>query len=78
MQNLAVARHLEAEFGLALFGIGSRLVGFRRDTALDEMTAQALAATLAALYSGTPPGAARELAQLLTGRDWLLIRYTES
>jgi hypothetical protein len=78
MQNLVLARRLEAAYGLSLFGIGARLLGFRRATALDEGKARALATELAALYAETPPTAADELARLLTGRDWLLLRYTES
>lgn len=78
MQNLVLARRLEAAYGLSLFGIGARLLGFRRETGLGEDRARALANELAALYANTPPTAADELARLLTGRDWLLLRYTES
>lgn len=78
MQNLVLARRLEAEHGLSLFGIGSRLLGFRREAALDDDGARALAKALAALYAKSPPTAADDLARLLTGRDWLLLRYTES
>ena len=78
MQNHALARHLESEYGLALFGIGSRFLGFRREEALGEHEARALAAELAALYRGTTQAAADELARLIAGRDWLLLRYTES
>lgn len=78
MQNHAWARHLESKYGLALFGIGSRFLGFRRAWALDAGEAGALAAKIAAFYRGTPPAAAAELARLLTGRDWLLLRYTET
>lgn len=78
MQNYVLARRLEAEYGLALFGIGSRLLGFRREAALGEGMARTLATELAGLYAGAPPTAADELARLITGRDWLLLRYTES
>jgi hypothetical protein len=78
MQNLVLARRLEAEYGLSLFGIGSRLLGFRRQAALGEDRARALAKELSALYAKSPPTAADELARLLTDRDWLLLRYTES
>jgi hypothetical protein len=78
MQTHALARHLEAEHGLALFGIGSRFLGFRREAALDRDAAHAVAGALAALYAGTPPGAADALAGVIAGRDWLLLRYTES
>jgi len=40
--------------------------------------ARALAEDLAAAYAGAPPKAADALARLLTGRDWLLLRYTET
>lgn len=78
MQNLAIARRLETAYDLALFGIGSRFLGFRRGEPLDEIQAQAVAEDLMAIYEGAPPGAARELAAVLNGRTWLLFRYTES
>ena len=76
--NYTLARHLFANYGLALIAVGSRFLGFRRQNALLAEIAYSLAKDLAALYSGVPPGAANELARLLTGRDWLLFRYTES
>lgn len=78
MQNHALARHLESKFGLALFGIGARYLGFRRTQVLNEIDAHVLAAELAVIYAKTPEGAADQLARLITGRDWLLLRYTES
>lgn len=78
MQNHALARRLETAHGLELFGIGSRFLAFRRAAPLDGETARAVAGELAAFYAGTPPGRAEALARLLTGRDWLLLRYTES
>lgn len=76
MQNYVLARHLETQYDLALFGIGARFLGFRRSSAFSENEANALATELAALYAYTPSEAAAELARLLIGRDWLLIRYT--
>jgi hypothetical protein len=78
MQNYAFARHLEAEYGLQLFGIGSRFLGFRRDEALGSDMALRLARDLAAFYAGARENAIAVLADLMSGRDWLLIRYTES
>ena len=78
MQNHALARHLETSYGLALFGIGSRYLAFRRRDALSEGVAASLASELAALYGGTPSTAAAELAGLIAGRDWLLLRHSES
>lgn len=78
MQNYVLARHLEAKYDLSLFGIGASMLGFRRQAALGEDTARTLATELAALYARSPPAAADDLARLLTGRDWLLFRYTES
>jgi len=57
---------------------GSRLLGFRCKAALGQDQARALAKELAALYAKSPPTAADDLARLLAGRDWLLLRYTES
>jgi len=78
MQNYALARHLETRYGLALFGVGSRMLGFRRQVVLDEDTARALAADLAGLYANAPAEATESLTRVLAGRSWLLIRYTES
>jgi hypothetical protein len=78
MQNHALARHLEAKFGLVLFGLGSRFLGFRRATALTDHVAAQLGAELVGLYKDAPSEAAQTLARLITGRTWLLIRYTES
>lgn len=77
-QTHALARYLEAEHGLALFGIGSRFLGFRHAVPLSAAEAQRLAAALCSLYAHTPEDAVAALAVLLTGRDWLLFRYTES
>jgi hypothetical protein len=78
MQNHVLALHLENHFGLALFGVGASLLGFRRDAPLSEDEGAELAAQLSGLYAETPPAAVPALAQLLTGRHWLLLRYTES
>ncbi|GGL39499.1 hypothetical protein [Caulobacter rhizosphaerae] len=78
MQTYVLARRLEDEYDLSLFGIGARMLGFRRPAALPQERARALGEELAALYAGAPPKAAEALARLLTGRDWLLLRYTES
>lgn len=78
MQTYVLARRLEDEHDLSLFGIGARMLGFRRLAALPQDRARALGEELAAFYAGAPPNAAEGLARLLTGRDWLLLRYTES
>lgn len=78
MQTYVLARRLEDEYDFSLFGIGARMLGFRRKAALPTDRAGTLAKDLAAFYAGAPPAAAEALALLLTGRDWLLLRYTES
>jgi len=78
MQSLALARHLEAEYGLGLFGIGASVLGFRRAAVMDGAVAVRLARDVADFYAGAPSGAVEALAALLAGRDWLLLRYTES
>jgi hypothetical protein len=77
MQNYALARHLEEQFGLTLFGIGSRFIGFRRAETLVGSTVRELAAALVALYSGSTQTMAQELERLIAGRSWVLLRYTE-
>lgn len=78
MQTYVLARRLEDQYDFSLFGIGARMLGFRRKAALPADRARTLAKDLAAFYAGAPPAAADALALLLTGRDWLLLRYTES
>ncbi len=78
MQNHALAAHLEAAYGFALIGIGSRFLAFRRAQPLSAADADALATGLVALYAEPPPGAFDDLRKLLRDRDWLLLRYTES
>jgi hypothetical protein len=78
MQNFLLARHLETAYGLSLIGIGSRFLAFHRAAAIEPALAHRLAFELAALYANAPQGAAHALARVITGRDWLLLRYTES
>ncbi|MDG2530553.1 hypothetical protein [Caulobacter endophyticus] len=78
MQTYALAQRLEAAYGLAPFGVGAAYLGFRRAGPMDAATARALAEELTGFYAASPPDAAPRLAGLLTGRDWLLVRYTES
>ena len=78
LQNHALARHLETAHGMELFGVGSRFLGFRRANPLDTAQAAGLADDVVRLYFDVPDGAAERLTALLTGRDWLLLRYTES
>lgn len=74
----ALARHLEAEHGLGLFGVGASYLGFRSAAPLDAGAAARLAGDVVGFYAGAPAGAVEALAALLTGRDWVLLRYTES
>ncbi|MEP9360342.1 hypothetical protein [Sphingomonas sp. KR3-1] len=74
----ALARHMEAEYGLALFGVGAAYLGFRRADPFDAATAQRLAEDIGTFYAHAQGHAVAALAALLTGRDWLLLRYTES
>jgi hypothetical protein len=76
-QNYALAERFHREFGLELDGIGSSFLSFGRDAPLDGETAQAAAIAILALYSEAPAGAAEELAAMMTGRDWVLVRYTQ-
>ncbi|WP_206240527.1 hypothetical protein [Novosphingobium terrae] len=77
MQNHALARHLGESHGLMLFGIGARLLGFRRAEPLAGPTARKLAEDLASLYAGAEAAMVDELATMLAGRTSLLVRYTE-
>lgn len=78
MQTYVLAWRLEDEYDLSLFWIGARMLGFRRKAAPPADRARTLAKDLAAFYAGAPPAAAETLALLLTGRNWLLLRYAES
>lgn len=77
MQSYAVARHLEQHHAMALFGVGASFLGFIRDGVLTANEAIALARDIVSLYGGAPGDAVHRLADALTGRDWLLLRYTE-
>lgn len=78
MQSYAVAKHLEDEYGFGLFGIGSRYFGYRSASPASAEVAAALAADIASLYEDAPPQAVTALADAIEGKDWLLLRYTES
>jgi hypothetical protein len=78
MQNHVLAQHLETTYGLALFGIGSRFLGFRCAQPMSAQTAKSVASDLGTFYRGTPQAKTDALARLLAGRDWLLLRYSES
>lgn len=77
-QTHVLAHYLESTYGLALFGIGARFLGFRRQGGLSDETARALVANLAEIYADSDQAAEQALTGLLTGRDWLLLRYTDS
>lgn len=78
MQTYTLAAHLHSRFGLELFGIGSRFLGFWREQPLPADLADALAEDLVAMYAEAPMGAAQNLALVLTGKDRVLVRYTET
>ncbi|MEQ1498536.1 MAG: DUF4253 domain-containing protein [Novosphingobium sp.] len=78
MQNYALAAHLHEKFGLELFGIGSRFLGFWRNQPLSEDLAKELAQDLVPIYGEAPADAAESLAQVLRGKDVVLVRYTET
>ncbi len=75
-ENHALAGHLEAHYGLALFGVGAEFLAFRRGQPCDAPLALAVATELVALYDEAPFASVNELAAVLTGRDWVLVRYT--
>lgn len=78
LQNHALARHLEAEHGLALMGVGASYLGFVRPCPLSAAEAAVLADDLVSLHAEAPDDAAALLAAALVGKDWLLLRYSES
>lgn len=78
MQNYAVARHLEEHHNMKLFGVGASYLGFVRDAPLTEGEAGALACDIVKLYHEAPADAVELLSAAFEGKDWLLLRYTES
>jgi hypothetical protein len=78
MQNYVLAEHLRERFGLELFGIGARFLGFWRDQPLSAEQADDLAEDLVQIYTEAPDNAAVQLGQALRGRDLVLVRYTET
>lgn len=78
MQNLVLARHLEASFGLRLIAMGAGRLACVSDAPLDSDSAARAAADVVGLYSNAPATAVDQLAAWLESHDTLLIRYTES
>lgn len=78
MQSYAVTQYLEKHYELKLFGVGASSLGFLRNKALTRNEADALARDLVKLYQEAPADAVERLIEVLTGKDWLLLRYTES
>lgn len=78
MQNYAMAQHLADKHALALFGVGASYLGFVCDKALPPNAAVALAQDLVSLYCDAPGDGTQRLADALSGKDWLLLRYTEN
>lgn len=78
MQNLALARHLETQFGLRLCAIGAGRLAFVSDAPLESGAAAEAAADIVSLYADAPSDADARLAAWLGAHDTLLIRYTES
>lgn len=78
MQSYALAVHLQDRFGLELFGIGSRFLGFWREKPLPDALAEDLAQNLFSLYAEAPDNALESLARALRGKDLVLVRYTET
>lgn len=78
MQSYAVAQHLERTHAMALFGVGAGYLSFVRDSALTPNEAVALARDIVTLYGKAPGDAVQRLADAITGKDWLLLRYTEN
>lgn len=76
-QNYALATRLETECGLQLDGIGSSFLSFGANAPLDEATARTAACIALSLYADAPIDAEGTLTELLAGRDWLLVRYTQ-
>ena len=77
-QSYAVCKHLETRHGYRLFGVGSRFFGFRLDHPLSHREAMEAAVDITSLYLEAPEDSTESLANELTGKDWLLLRYTES
>src|SRR5690606_22895907 len=58
MQNLVLARHLEASYGLRLIAMGAGRLAYASDAPLDPASAVRAAADIVGLYAEAPPGAA--------------------
>ena len=78
MQSFAIAQHFEGAHAMKLFGVGASNLGFYRNRALDGDEAHALAQDIAKLYSDAPGDAIERLSDALSGKKWLLLRYSES
>lgn len=78
MQNYAIAQHFEQEHAMALFGVGASNLGFIRRSPFSHLEAVAIARDIVKLYQDAPGDAVERLAKALEGKDWLLLRYSES
>lgn len=79
-KNFAVARHFSEAYGYELMGVGASYIGFIHAEPSDRCLANAVARDFCALYNtGDEDLQARisEVAQAISGRTYLWLRYVE-
>lgn len=76
--NHALAWHLQQRHGYRLFGEGASWLGFERDHPLGQEEAAAVVADLISAYGAPDAPGWAELAQVIRGKDLLLLGYTEN
>jgi len=78
MENLFLAKHLEEEFGYALFGIGASYLGFRRTLPLSADRLRELAAFVVSLHADSnDPDQMLKVRMTLEASDLLLLAYVD-
>jgi hypothetical protein len=76
-ETFALSAHLEARYGLELFGVGASLLGFWRAQPLNDLEAHRVARDLAALDSCPQPDAAVRLGWALAGSTTVFVPYSD-
>jgi hypothetical protein len=76
-ENYALAKHLFEKYEYELFGIGASLIGFIKNSVLDEDKAEDLMDDLASLYD-SEKDLFRNLVQSIKEKKYLFLKYTEN
>lgn len=74
-ENYGLAKALEDNFGLEIFGFGATYAGYMRDKALSGEEAKALGAFLAPLYASEPADVSAQIAKIAEDQHTIFLSY---